>query len=367
MIWTSLRDFAQGFLGRGEATIAVPSFDGALKPNQFLESADLDAEFEAPEDLAGDEETLCLADACRLVKVEADGGTTVLREFESPITALCALPGGGLALALGGREIRVYADAVAKDPAVTIVDSALRAVNAIAPAGAGALYATDGSAEHNCEDWVWDLMGRGRSGRALRIDLKSGRVEVLAAGLHYAFGAAAMGERALVSESWRHKLLAVAPDGGCETVTAQLPVYPSRLASAEGGGWWLTAFIARTLLVEFVLREPAYRKRMMAEIGPEFWIAPRLSSGHSFKEPMQGAHLKTMGVVKPWAPPRSYGLIIRLDAAGQPLFSLHSRADGHNHGVVAAREHKGRLYFIAKGPRRLLSLPLDAIAKEFST
>jgi hypothetical protein len=310
---------------------------------------------------------LWLADGPRLVKVETDGAVTVLREFESPITALCALTGSGLALALGGRELRVYADPLAKEPAVKIVDAAFRALNALAPAGADALYATDGSAEHDYEAWVWDLMGRGRTGRALRIDLKSGRVEVLATGLHYAFGVAAMGERALISESWRHRLLAVAPNGESDTVTAQLPVYPSRLAPAEGGGWWLTAFIARTLLVEFVLREPAYRKRMMAEIDPEFWVAPRLSSGHSFKEPMQGAHLKTMGVVKPWAPPRSYGLIIRLDTAGQPLFSLHSRVDGRNHGVVAAREHKGRIYFIAKGPRRLLSLPLDPVAKEIST
>ena len=73
---------------------------------------------------------------------------------------------------------------------------------------------------------------------------------------------------------------------------------------------------ARTQLVEFVLREPAYRRRMMAEIDPAYWVAPRLRSGLSFKEPMQGAHIKTMGVIKPWAPPRSYGLVIRLGADG---------------------------------------------------
>ena len=50
----------------------------------------------------------------------------------------------------------------------------------------------------------------------------------------------------------------------------------------------------------------------MAEIDPEYWIAPKLKSGQSFLEPMQGAHIKTMGVIKPWAPPRSYGLVIRL-------------------------------------------------------
>ena len=93
-----------------------------------------------------------------------------------------------------------------------------------------------------------------------------------------------------------------------------LPVYPSRLSKAADGGYWLTAFTARTQLVEFVLREPAYSRRMMAEIDPAYWVAPRLRSGFSFKEPMQGAHIKTMGVIKPWAPPRSYGLVVRLNA-----------------------------------------------------
>jgi hypothetical protein len=103
---------------------------------------------------------------------------------------------------------------------------------------------------------------------------------------------------------------------------------------------------------------------MMAEIDPEYWIAPKLKSGQSFLEPMQGAHIKTMGVVKPWAPPRSYGLVIRLNADGMPLYAVHSRVDGLNHGVVAAVEMEGSLYAIAKGPGRLLRAPLAMIERE---
>jgi hypothetical protein len=102
----------------------------------------------------------------------------------------------------------------------------------------------------------------------------------------------------------------------------------------------------------------------MAEIEPRYWIAPRLRSGDSFKEPMQGAHIKTMGVVKPWAPPRSYGLVIRLGADGAPLYSLHSRVDGVNHGVVSAIEVNGALIMIAKGPGRILKLPIAPLNKE---
>jgi len=103
---------------------------------------------------------------------------------------------------------------------------------------------------------------------------------------------------------------------------------------------------------------------MMAEIEPRYWIAPRLRSGDSFKEPMQGAHIKTMGVVKPWAPPRSYGLVIRLGADGAPLYSLHSRVDGVNHGVVSAIEVNGDLIMIAKGPGRILKLPIASLNEE---
>jgi hypothetical protein len=106
------------------------------------------------------------------------------------------------------------------------------------------------------------------------------------------------------------------------------------------------------------LRESGYRKRMMHEVPPEFWVVPRLRSGGSFREPMQGAHLKTMGVVKPWAPPRSYGLVIRLARDFSPMFSFHSRVDGENHGVVAAAELDGALYVLAKGPKRLLRLSI---------
>ena len=103
---------------------------------------------------------------------------------------------------------------------------------------------------------------------------------------------------------------------------------------------------------------------MMAEIEPQYWIVPRLRSGQSFKEPLQGAHIKTMGVIKPWAPPRSYGLVVRLREDGVPLYSLHSRVDGVNHGMVAAVEMDGALYALAKGPGRLLCVPLAMIEKE---
>ncbi|MET4388318.1 hypothetical protein ABIB73_004081 [Bradyrhizobium sp. F1.4.3] len=360
----AVREFANRFLGRGEATITVPSFDGALKANQKLESAETLLTCEAPEDIATDGRNLFIADGQRLMSLNG-GAASEVRTFERPISALCALPGGGLAVALGGREVHLYASPSDERPSATFADAAFNAINALALADDNALIATDGSTTCGVDDWARDLMELNRTGRVFRLDPGDKTVTRSAQGLGYAFGACAHGNGMLVSESWRHRLVLVSPGASPRVVLGHLPVYPSRLSKASGGGYWLTAFTARTQLVEFVLREPAYRRRMMAEIDPEYWVAPRLRSGISFKEPMQGAHIKTMGVIKPWAPPRSYGLVIRLDADGQPLYSLHSRVDGANHGIVAAIEIGDDLVLIAKGPGRVLRLPLTGLAGEF--
>ncbi len=358
-----IREFANRVLGRGDATIAVPSFDGALKPNESLEQAETILECVAPEDLATDGVNVFLADGPRLLRL--DGATaTEIRGFDQPISALACLAGGGLAVALGGREVRIYESPTSAEPRA-VFSNGLSAVNALATAPDGAIIATDGSQSRGVDHWATDLMERGHSGRVLALDPANGSVKTLAGGLEFAFGACVQGAATLVSESWRHRVVSVGPDGSTSVFLAHLPVYPSRLSPAASGGFWLTAFTARSLLIEFVLREPAYRRRMMAEIAPEHWIAPRLRSGLSFKEPMQGAHIKTMGVVKPWAPPRSYGLVIRLNEDGAPLYSLHSRVDGINHGVVSAIEVGGDLLMIAKGPRRVLRLAIAPLEKEF--
>jgi len=358
----ALKTFADHLLGRGDATITVPSFDGALKPNQILEKAEIVGQFDAPEDLATDGKALYIADGNTVRRFDGTA-TTELRRFDRSITALCCLPDGGIAVALEGREVQVFTTPAAPSAAVTFSDPLMNAINALAPGPGKTLVATDGSTARPYRQWVHDLMERGRTGRILVLDLASGSVRTVASGLRYAFGVCAAGSDLFVSESWRHRVIALSADGSPRTVLEHLPVYPSRLSPASGG-FWLTAFAARTQLVEFVLRENAYRRRMMAEIDPEYWIAPKLKSGQSFLEPMQGAHIKTMGVVKPWAPPRSYGLVIRLDAGGVPLYALHSRVDGVNHGVVAAVEMDGSLFAIAKGPGRLLRVRLAMIEQE---
>jgi hypothetical protein len=128
-----------------------------------------------------------------------------------------------------------------------------------------------------------------------------------------------------------------------------LPAYPARLSRGADGAVWLALFAPRSQLVEFVLREDRYRRRMIDEIAPDHWLAPTLRAGGSPLEPTQQGGVRQLGVLKPWSPSRSYGLVARLDAAYRPVVSLHSRANGRRHGVTSCLEFEGRVYFAAKG------------------
>ena len=149
--------------------------------------------------------------------------------------------------------------------------------------------------------------------------------------------------------------------GKPEILYADIPGYPGRLAASKDGHW-LAVFAPRSQIVEFVLREPAYRSRMVAEVARPFWIAPKLRSGRSFYEPLQGGGVKHLGVLKPWAPTLSAGLCVGLDRNFQPRVSLHSRADGAVHGVTGVAEHDRHLFVAARGDGVVVGCPARAPA-----
>ncbi|PUE12369.1 strictosidine synthase [Limnohabitans sp. T6-20] len=361
---TSLRNWSDRLLGRGSAAITVPVMDGALKPNRQLDDATVVAEIAGIDDLACDGQQLWISAGPRLLRLQ-EGQPVLVREFNVNITALAAQAKGTLAVALGGTQVQLLhtqADGSLSDGPVlqSLEGQPLHSVNALAFEADGAVLLSDGSQRRSTDQWCHDLMELGHSGRVARWQPATGAVQSLASGLHHAFGVLPLGGQALYSESWKHRVTPASGAGkGKGALVAELPGYPSRMSAAAGGGFWLSCFVCRSQLVEFVLREPAYRKRMLQEIDPRYWIAPALSSGHSFLEPLQGAGVKQMGMLKPWAPPRSYGLVLRVAADGRILSSLHSQVDGRHHGVTAVVEWGGALWVASKGAGRLLRIDLN--------
>jgi hypothetical protein len=179
----------------------------------------------------------------------------------------------------------------------------------------------------------------------------------IAGDIAFPYGLHPIGGDVLVSESWRHQLVRFdRSNGSRSTVLAHLPGYPSRLSHAADGGAWLALFAPRNRLIEFVLQEKRYREDMIAQVPPAHWISPSLASSRSFLEPLQCGGIRTMGIHKPWSPSRSYGLVAKLDKNMQPLFSLHSRANGARHGICSVAEKDGRLFVASKGGDSVLVL-----------
>ena len=74
LVIDALRDFTDRVLGRGSAAITVPPFDGALKPNQILENAEVVAELDGPEDLATAGGDLFVAQGSSILRLHSHEG-----------------------------------------------------------------------------------------------------------------------------------------------------------------------------------------------------------------------------------------------------------------------------------------------------
>jgi hypothetical protein len=350
------KTFTDNLLGRGDAAITVPVMDGVLKPNRVLDQAEVVCVLPGLDDLAVDGEHIYMSAGQAVYQLR--GSTPeLLFQTDAPVTAL-ACHSGTLAVALAGRSVQIWQQTGAWTlQRQTPESAALKAVNALCLDHLGQVWITDGSKRFSTDQWSHDLMSLGATGRVLRWTPASNLIEVLAHDLQHAFGIFKLGDQVLFSESWKHRIRVL---GQAKPWLAELPSYPSRMAPASDGGLWLSCFVSRTQLVEFVLREKAYREKMVQEIDPRFWVVPALSSGKSFLEPLQGAGVKQMGVLKPWAPPRSYGLVLKVSAHGRIQSSMHSLVDGQHHGITGVAESQGDVYAVSKGSERLLRVTLSS-------
>ena len=136
----ALRDWKDRLLGRGHASITVPMFDGALKSNSLLEDATVFATLDAPEDMATDGRWLFVADGPTVLRYDAtatDACATEAHRFDCPVTALACIPGGGLAVALDGRELRIVGGAHDGQNWNAVAGKKMNAVNAISASADG--------------------------------------------------------------------------------------------------------------------------------------------------------------------------------------------------------------------------------------
>ncbi|MCL8486987.1 MULTISPECIES: strictosidine synthase [Bradyrhizobium] len=346
------------FLGRGRAAVTVPPLDGALKPNNRLEDAPRGLASHAPDNLVACDGAVLWSSGTRLFRAAAGAEPEPVATLDGVISALAVSPRGQIAVACDGKGISI----LARDGTVTDTGRSSgwpsACITAMTFVDEASLVVCVGSVQTALDAWQRDLMEHRRAGELWKLDLAARTAKRLAAGLGYPNGVVVAADQSLiVSEAWDVRLVRRAPDGReLAIVLDDLPGYPGRIAASARGGYWLTVFAPRSPLIEFVLREDDYRRAMLAEVPPAYWIAPALRSGVSFHEPMQGGALKQMGILKPWAPTLSYGLVIALDTNFVPLQSLHSRAGGKRHGITSAVDIDGRLWLTAKGGDEIVAI-----------
>ena len=345
---------------RGKA-VTLPPMDGALRPNNRLDEAAAALVVDAPDNLVLANGRVLFSTGGSVLGLAADGGGPPQRvaAFAAAVTALAASPSGGFAAGLDDGGIVVTGGAHDGRRIVTVGPQGLACPTALAFLDADTLIVCQGSAEVRPSDWALDLMRRSAAGSVWRLDLRTGAATCLADGLAFPHGLLLTGDGGLVvAESWRHRLVRIGSSGNARPtpVLTNLPGYPSRLSPALGGGAWLCLFAPRSRLIEFVLGEDDYRAEMLREVPRELWIAPALSSGRSFLEPLQCGGVRTMGIDKPWAPSRSYGLLVRLDRDLRPAASFHSRANGARHGITSALDLGGAVLVASKGGGAILRL-----------
>jgi hypothetical protein len=346
MIGSLSRAFDNLF-GRGDAAVTVPPLDGAMRPNRALDETGWRSPL-ADVDCLAVRDGVVVASSGKTVHVLGqDGRWSQREEHGAPIACIATVDANGLAVATADGEIAIVGGAF--DGRRYRANAAVSCITALAHADGG-LFVANGSATNAVGDWQKDLLERNASGSVWRIDLASGESKRLAGGLVWPAGLAHDGQSLVVSEAWKHRLIRIGLGGRgqAEPIQIDLPGYPGRL-SRSAGGWWLAMFAPRSQLVEFVLREPAYRKRMMAEVHRDYWVVPKLKSGRSYYEPLQGGGVKHLGLLKPWAPTMSFGMCVGLDPLFRPRFSLQSRADGNTHGVTSIVEHQGMAFAAARG------------------
>lgn len=349
---------------------SIPPLDGGLTPNDALDAiGEVEISIAEPDDvLPHPDGSLYVTSGSEVVRlsgpeyerrsvVAATGGEAGPLASDPAGHLYVGVAGVGLARIDGSGRVSVVAESA--DDGIPV-----HCPTAITVADDGMVYLTDGSTRFFGEDWIRDLLEQNALGRLIRYDPSSGRTTVLAHGLRYPSGITltAQQDALIVGEAWQHRISRFHLDGGRpQPVRSNLPGYPHRVSTAPDGGYWLAVSALRTQLIEFVLTQRDYVEEMMRTIEPEYWIRPALRNLDSGLEPLQGGQIRKLGLLKPWAPPRSYGLAVGLDADGYPTTSLHSRTGGKRHGVTSIRQHDGRLFMAVRGADQVVIASQEGI------
>lgn len=341
-----------------EDGIYVPSMDGPLHANTALDQAAVLAVCPTASDMVVSRGRIFAIRGAELLEL-GNGPERVLHRFSGTLTALAAVA-DTLVVAETGTGLHWWTDAGIVRSDLPPAEAAC--VTALSPLADGRVAYCVGSLKNPADHWRRDLLERGQSG-VIGVAERGQSPETVATGLAWPAGIVELPDgRLLAAEAWRHRLIALtAAKGAPLAVLSDLPGYPGRITRSPTGDLGLAIFAPRRPQFEFVLSERGFREDMIATLPEEDWIAPSLYRDTTRPGlPIMQGEIRQMGVMKPWAPTASYGLVVRLNAGLKPQDSWHSRADGRRHGIISTGWREGQLLALSAATGEILALEVGA-------
>lgn len=340
----------------------IPPMDGGLRANDLLDQAtvmcageDLD-----PDDLiVRSDGAVVFTSGNALVTVEG-ADCRVVADVGGRAGALAEL-GDALVVAVEGHGlVRVGADGDVHDLCTDIV--VRRCVTDMAVVGDQVLV-TIGSDNLGSDEWSRGLLTDTEDGLLVRVNADGSSV-VLAERLAWPAGIAVSGDEVFVSLSLdyaieRRALSDLGRPG--KAFLRNLPAYPGRIRFG-GDRVWVTAPYARNRMTEMFTDDRDMVQALLDRIHPDEWPVPRLRLDNPYRDLMQLGQLRVLGVLKPWAPPRSYGLVFTVDMNGLVRNSVHSRVDGRHHGVTGIALDAERVVLAVRGSRTVVTMDKGVLA-----
>lgn len=349
------------FADKNEANIYVPSMDGAFKPNNLLDQSLIVSAQQAADCICEVRGNLLLSSGSELWQIDLKNDAPQakrIHQFENNITFITASENGLIAVMV--QFVGLYISENDNDWCqVELNQKYNKCATSACFMSNNLLAICIGSMQLPAHDWKRDLLEKNRAGQVITLNLLTNEATPICDNLAFPNGIVTLGaDQLVITESWAHRLIKIdinVPDD-FNVILDNLPAYPSRLSKTQNGDYLLAMFAPRRQLFEMILNEDDYRQDMMANLDPEDWVAPDLSVSTAPDQPIMQGIVRQMGVIKPWAPSRSYGLLALCDADFKVVKTWHSRADGVMHGISSACEFNGEYYATSKGNGCLIKL-----------
>ncbi|MGC9667632.1 hypothetical protein ACNTMW_13875 [Planosporangium sp. 12N6] len=339
---------------------AIPPLEAGLRPDDRLDRA---PQWGGPfdplmlDDVALLGNDLVVTAANKVLRWDGERFVALV-ELPDRAGAITPVPDGVVVAVDGLGLVRVFADGTTE--AVSTDTRLAGCVTAMTALVDGSLLVCIGSTETT--DWARNLVSRRATGKLLRVS--GGNTEVVATELAWPAGVAADGEDGFylsLSAAYRIERRSLASSRKPEVVLGNLPASPGRIRATDvPGEWWVAAPYMRNRATELLLEDDDLLEEMVNKTEPDSWLVPRLSVENHFRAPLQVGQIRVLGEIKPWAPPRTYGLVFKFAKSGRVIESAHSRADGARHGVTGVQPMPdGSLVVVCRGAGAVLTLGVD--------